>query len=300
MTTMFRTGVRSLLALALLAPVAPGTAAEGAVPAPAGRADLQRVLTQRIAKAYCQMGLGVVPGESTRQLLESVALFDLQMSKLRQSPLSARERESLAAMEQAWGPFRAVAMERVTRPGCETIARQSEDLLRATNDFAREIRGRTGTQSAAGLGSISGRQQVLAQKLAKLYMARAWGLDSVAMREEIDSARNEFSGALAKLQGAPENTAAEKETLKRVGLQWVWLDTALEQQGVPSYGLVVADASESITQGMEAVTRMYQGAPASRDRPGVGLPSNGDAPSETAATEQVRLARSAVAGRNRN
>src|SRR5512134_273891 len=170
MTTMFRTGVRSLLALALLAPVAPGAAAEGAVPDPAVRADLQRMLTQRIAKAYCQMGLGVVPGESTRQLLESVVLFDLQMSKLRQFPLSGHERESLAAMERAWTPLRAVAMERATRQGCDTITRQSEDLLRATNDFAREIRSRTGTRAAGTLSSISGRQQVLAQKLAKLYM----------------------------------------------------------------------------------------------------------------------------------
>jgi hypothetical protein len=276
MKRVFRTAAGTLLALTLAAAPAPGAAADAA-PDAAERAELQRLLTQRIARAYCQAGLGVAPAESGQELLESVVLFDLQVSKLKQSPLPGRERASLAAVEHAWKPLRAAAMRRFTREGCETVSRRSEELLRAATELAREVRGRTGAHDAGSLAAMSVRQRVLVQKLARLYMARAWGLDSVGLREEIASARNEFSGALAKLQEAPGNNAAVRERLDKVALQWVWLDTALEAEDTPSYGLVVADASDAITRGMDAVTRLYQGRPPLPEPINVGMEAGGDA-----------------------
>lgn len=246
-----------LLAVGLIAAPAPGGAAEQ-VPELAERAELQRLLTQRIARAYCQAGVGVAPAGSGQELLESVALFDLQLTKLKQSPLQERERAALVAVEQSWAPLRAATLRRFTREGCDSASRRSEELLRLSADLARELSGRSGAHGAGTPAAMAARQQVLAQKLARLYMVRAWGLDSVALREEIASARNEFSGALAKLREAPGNAAAVRLRLEEVALQWVWLETALEQEGPADYGLVVADASDAITRGMEAVTRLYQ------------------------------------------
>lgn len=282
MKQAIRKGAGVLLALTLATATAPGAAAEATpdparetipdaapstIPDVAGRAELQRLLTQRIARAYCQAGLGVAPAESGQELLESVVLFDHHLSKLKQTRLPERERPLLAEVERSWKPFRAAAMRRFTREGCETVSRRSEEVLRVTTELAREAQGRTGAQNAGTLSAISVRQRVLAQKLARLYMARAWGLDSVTLREEIASTRNEFSGALAKLQEAPGNSAAVNERLSQVALQWVWLDTALEQGDYPSYGLVVADSTDAITRDMAAVTRLYQKLPDSGRQP---------------------------------
>jgi hypothetical protein len=101
---------------------------------------------------------------------------------------------------------------------------------------------------------------MLSQRLAKLYMVRATGADSPGLRDEMDSARNEFSGALAALQAASENTATLRRELESVALQWEWFQGALGQDGgLASYRLVVADASESILRSMETVTRLYEG-----------------------------------------
>jgi hypothetical protein len=276
-----------LLALGLIAAPAPGGAAEQ-VPELAERAEWQRLLTQRIARAYCQAGLGVAPAASGQELLESVALFDLQLTKLKQSPLQERERAALAAVEQSWAPFRAATLRRFTREGCDSVSRRSEELLRLTADLARELSGRSGAHGAGTPAAMAARQRVLAQKLARLYMVRAWGLDSVALGEEIASARNEFSGALAKLQEAPGNAAAVSLRLEQVALQWVWLEAALEQEGPADYGLVVADSSDAITRGMGAVTRLYQGKPDAASPPLPGLARSGYRP----ATGGAILARS--------
>ncbi|HET9701074.1 MAG TPA: hypothetical protein VFP70_09150 [Burkholderiales bacterium] len=272
-----------LLAVGLIAAPAPGAAAEQA-PQLAERAEVQRLLTQRIARAYCQAGLGVAPAGSGQDLLGSVALFDLQLAKLRQSPLRERERAALVAVEQSWAPLRAATLRRFTREGCDGVSRRSEELLRLTADLARELSGRSGAQAAGTPAAMAARQQVLAQKLARLYMVRAWGLDSVALREEVASARNEFSGALARLQLAPGNAAAVSLRLEEVALQWVWLETALEQEGAADYGLVVADSADAITRGMEAVTRLYQGKPDAASQPLRGLARGGDRPEMGEAT----------------
>jgi hypothetical protein len=272
---VFRNTAGILLALILAA--APFPSAAGEAPEIAERAELQRLLTQRIARAYCQTGLGVAPDESGQALLESVTLFDLQLAKLRESRLQARERPLLAEVERAWTPFRAAALGRFSREGCDAVNRRSEELLRLTADLAREVSGRAGAQGAGTPAALAARQRVLAQKLARLYMARAWGLDSAALREEITSSRNEFSGALAKLQEAPGNSPAVSRRLEQVALQWVWLDTALEQEGPSDYGLVVADSTDAITRGMEAVTRLYQGRTPLPEPVLIGMEAGGDA-----------------------
>lgn len=61
------------------------TAAESAELSPAAainKAGRQRMLTQRMIKAYCQAGLGVMPQQSREQIRNAVKLFDAQLREL--------------------------------------------------------------------------------------------------------------------------------------------------------------------------------------------------------------------------
>jgi hypothetical protein len=132
-------------------------------------------------------------------------------------------------------------------------------VLSAAQRLTVALQDHAGT-SFGRLVNISGRQRMLSQRLAKLYMVRAAGPDTPALRDEMESARNEFTGALAALQAAPENTPALRGELDSVALQWEWFQSALNQDaGLASYRLVVADSSESILRSMETVTRLYEG-----------------------------------------
>lgn len=97
-----------------------------------------------------------------------------------------------------------------------------------------------------------------AQRIAKFYMLHAWGFETILVNEEIEAARNEFSAALAKLVETPENTVDITEELNAVKLQWDWFQAALALEGAYSYRMVVADASESILNHMDHITRMYE------------------------------------------
>jgi hypothetical protein len=129
-------------------------------------------------------------------------------------------------------------------------------VLAAANDFVQVLQDAAGTPQAR-LVNIAGRERMLSQRLAMLYMLRAFGADSPTLRDDMTAAFDEFSGALTTLRTAPENTPVIERELDAVALQWDWFKNALARQGAESYTYVVADASESILNSMDLITAKY-------------------------------------------
>lgn len=239
-----------------------------ASPDSAGAADLtlaqainksgrQRMLTQRIIKAYAQVGQGITPEVSRRQLDDAVRLFEAQLVELRRFISDLNGRQHITRLEKLWGPFKSVATGAVDRKGAGQLLAMEDGLVAAAHGLTVELQNRSGSP-AGRLVNIAGGQRMLSQRLAKYYLLRAWGVDAPSMRREMDSARTEFDGALALLRSAPENTPEIQKELDAVAVQWEWFQSALGLEGAASYGLIVVHASDAILSGMELVTEMYE------------------------------------------
>lgn len=217
----------------------------------------QRMLTQRIVKAYVQIGLGITPEQSRRQLNDAVVLFEKQLGVLKRSAADAQSRQALAGIEKQWRQLRPMAAGAVDRGHAEKLMGASEALLSAAHDYTLALQSRSAAP-AARLVDAAGRQRMLSQRMAKYYLARAWGIASAADGRELGSARSEFEGALATLRASPQNTPQINKELEAVAAQWEWFKSALTLEGAASYGLVVAHASEAILNSMELVTALYE------------------------------------------
>ena len=224
------------------------------------KAGRQRMLSQRIVKAYCQIGLGITPQLSKAQLSDAVQLFDAQLAELKPFAVNHHGETEIAKLEKSWRPVKATATAPVDRDNVKPLQANSEQLLDAAQQLTEALQKASHIRIGR-LVNISGRQRMLSQRLAKLYMLRAWGLDLPTLRSEIATAKTEFDGALQTLQAAAENTPALKQELAAVAMQWEWFQSALSQEGAFSYGLLVANASESILNSMELITDMYERLP---------------------------------------
>lgn len=224
------------------------------------KAGRQRMLSQRIVKAYCQIGLKVQPEKSRSILEKSANLFDAQLAELRQTAARPEIQEALVKEAALWGELRAIAVAPVSRDGARKLADLSEALLQAAHKVTQLYENASGTKTGK-LVNMAGRQRMLSQRLAKFYMLKKWGFNQPEIASGIEQARKEFVSALQELNAAPQNTPAIKQELELAKIQWVFFENALAQQdGGEDLMLAsnVATTSERILEVMDQVTSLYE------------------------------------------
>ncbi len=250
------TTLASLLFLGILLGGQPASARQTG-PEAVNQAGYQRMLSQRIVKAYCQIGVGVKPEVSRTQLTQAIATYDQNLVQLRKVATDRNSRALLRSLGRQWEPFRVIAGGPVTRAGAAELMRRSAPLLETAEQLTRTLQASSGVATSR-LVNLAGRQRMLSQKLTMYYMLHAWGFETSLVYDEIEATRNAFSSALAQLIAAPENTPEIRAELDAVSLQWDWLQAVLALEGALSYRLVVEDASESILAQMDRITRLYE------------------------------------------
>lgn len=225
----------------------------------------QRMLSQRVAKAYAQLGLEVLPAAALEQLRESILRFELNLERIRPAAAAVQDGERrFERLAAAWRELRAAADVPVSRESALEVALRGDRVLAAAEALTASLT-RAGGERTARV-SHAGRQRMLSQRLVKAFMLYSWGADPARSRREMEETMRDFDAGLAALSAMPDNPPAARQELEEIALQWEWLRTALEVEGAVSYRLIVAEAGESILEATERLTRIYEQDAAARLR----------------------------------
>ena len=228
------------------------------------KAGRQRMLSQRMAKAYFQLGQAVDVERSQRVLDSSIALFDRQLVELKNYAPIPEIRDTYLSLQQSWLAYKdALVGATPSKTGGKTVLALSEDVLKLAHQGTGQLEKHAGSNTGR-LVNIAGRQRMLSQRMAKFYQAIGWGVGDGVSSGELEKARKEFIAAHEELRKAGGESGPLKESLERVGRQWIFFDAALGQRGGDRrsyFATDVAAASELILQEMETAVGLFEKLP---------------------------------------
>jgi hypothetical protein len=226
------------------------------------KAGRQRMLSQRLAKAYLQIGMGVDLDQSRKILDASAALFDRQLIELKNFKATAEIKDGILKSEKTWLVYKDLLLGKAANPSdAKQVLQMSDSLLTMADQVTQQLEKQA--NSAAGkLVNIAGRQRMLSQRMAKMYQAIQWEVAEASSMQSLETMRKEFNSNMQLLESNADTTKSIQNELKLARQQWAYFDHAIRQPADArmrqQYATTVATTSERILQQMDIVTGLYQ------------------------------------------
>lgn len=263
-----RTLLLRAAATALLAPHGAIALAQASVAAPSAppalaaainRTGRFRALSQRIAKAYCQIHLNVDPSDA-RQVMETARrLVRAGFDDLARGQWHIDIASQLADVRTLFEGLDSLLVMPPTREAVVAASAQADKMLAAANGATETFEKLSKTSSGA-LVNTAGRQRYLSQRLAKNYFLLAAGVDSKSVREQMAADAAAFKQGMAILTASPVTNAAIRGELVAGEQQWIFFSAALDRAPDMRGLRAVATTSERLLEVMNNLTVQFEAA----------------------------------------
>ncbi|MES9899472.1 MAG: type IV pili methyl-accepting chemotaxis transducer N-terminal domain-containing protein [Sedimenticola sp.] len=220
------------------------------------KAGKQRMLSQKIAKAYFYLGKRVRPDKVSQQLQDSLSLFKMNHSDLKATIADKGVQDMLAFVDFAVDEYAELAERPYSDESAALVLDLSETILEASQDIVVKIESMSKVRKSKVV-NLAGRQRMLTQRIAKYYIAYQAGFRDKNSIEQLEIAVNEFESALDILKNEKVNTPQINAQLTKVSRLWRLVRNfflGVEKGGLP---VTVLATTDSIMKSMNTITGMY-------------------------------------------
>ena len=228
------------------------------------RCGRQRMLSQRMAKSWLMLEQRLLPRRARQVLGQSIELFDQQLLSLEVPVGSAASSSARAELAELWPSYKALLDAEPNRKNARLLYDMNEAVLEAAHRLTLGFEAADGTPKGRLL-NLAGRQRMLAQRMAKLFLFQHAGIEVSKSRMELEKTGMEFSAAFAKLATATEDQAAIASELHSVAEHWHTLQSATVPRARSSFPTLARKAfasSENLLLRMDRAVELYARLPA--------------------------------------
>ena len=219
-------------------------------------ATTQIMLSQRLAKDYLYMGNRVALSKATRQLKKSLEMTDDIQKKLLDSINDEEIRNLLSFVEMSSEEFKEVSTEDYSLDNAQLILDLSESMLEGSEYVVSTLKEIMNINES-NMIVLSARQSVLAQRIAKYYIAYQSGIKDENTIVQMKEAVKTFTESHDILMKNTTNTPELNRKLNDINRLWkivykFYLN--IEKGGLP---LIVFNTTDKITKKMNKITTLY-------------------------------------------
>jgi Type IV pili methyl-accepting chemotaxis transducer N-term len=227
----------------------------------------QRMLSQRVLKAYAQGQLGVMPEKAAAILTTSLAELKANNTALQ----SGAKGPTLVALEAQMALINKLgsSTSRAADPAAvQQTALISEDLLNNAETVTQAFI-KSGAEAPAALANLAARQRMLSQRAAAAYFVYEAGNKSVLFKERGQKAASDFKAAISAFEDSKTEFPKISERIEMARIQMIFFDNAVSSAHQPTKEQLttIATTSERILQEMDAMTSDIVKQLSARDAP---------------------------------